>query len=185
MSVAPELPPVVHIPARARRHSTGRIFVAPGVPALPTALLVANPPVELEATPALLVPTRLRLVLAPHLEPVCEFPLVDLAPRPAPAVRPASRPLRLTVRGWAVLGALAVAVMAVLLVIAHASAPGSAGRSSSPAPAVVTVHDGDTLWSIASRIARGRDPRAVVDQLERVNHLSGANLAPGQVLHTQ
>jgi len=47
------------------------------------------------------------------------------------------------------------------------------------------VNDGDTLWSIASQIAPQRDPRAVVATLERVNHLTGSILLPGQRLRTQ
>lgn len=64
------------------------------------------------------------------------------------------------------------------------SAPG-AGRSAAPVPAQVTVHAGDTLWSIAGRIAPGVDPRAEVATLQRLNHLGGAQLQPGQVLRTR
>jgi LysM repeat protein len=46
------------------------------------------------------------------------------------------------------------------------------------------VHDGDTLWSIASRVAPDRDPRDEVTRLQRLNHLDGVQLAAGQVLRT-
>jgi nucleoid-associated protein YgaU len=46
----------------------------------------------------------------------------------------------------------------------------------------VVVQSGDTLWSIASSVAGDDDVRAVVDQIQRVNRLSGSDLEPGQVL---
>jgi LysM domain len=44
-----------------------------------------------------------------------------------------------------------------------------------------TVKRGDTLWSIAHRLAPGRDPRPVIDRLIADNHLSGT-LQAGQSL---
>jgi hypothetical protein len=44
-----------------------------------------------------------------------------------------------------------------------------------------TVQAGDTLWSIALRIAPGRDPRPLVDQLIEDNHLQGS-LQVGQAI---
>ena len=89
--------------------------------------------------------------------------------------------LRLTRRGRT----LALVVITVLLCVAF-----SVGRVSSssaaapPTPAAVhtvLVTSGETLWSIAVREAPGRDPREVVDQLTRANHLTGA-LQVGQRL---
>ncbi len=51
-------------------------------------------------------------------------------------------------------------------------------------PDTVTVQSGDTLWSIAGRIAPQRDASAEVADLQRLNHLSGVALVPGQVLRT-
>ena len=93
-----------------------------------------------------------------------------------------SAPIRLTRRGYVVLGLVVAAVTAGLLWLAHASAP------AAPAGAdvrVVTVSEGDTLWSIASHIAPQRDPRTVVATLERINHLTDPLLQPGQVLRTR
>jgi hypothetical protein len=39
------------------------------------------------------------------------------------------------------------------------------GRSPHPHVESVVVQPGDTLWSIASRVAPNADPRAVVDKL--------------------
>jgi len=96
--------------------------------------------------------------------------------------------LRLTRRGVQVVAA-AVAVLAIgLVLLARASAPSgsAAGSAAGPhrVPDVVTVRAGDTLWSIASRLAPQRDPRAEIADLQRLNRLGGAALVPGQVLRT-
>jgi LysM repeat protein len=49
----------------------------------------------------------------------------------------------------------------------------------------VTVRPGDTLWSIASRIAPQRDPRLTVAALEQLNHLDTPAVQAGQVLRTR
>jgi len=46
------------------------------------------------------------------------------------------------------------------------------------AGATTTVVPGDSLWSVAARLAPGADPRPVVDALERARH--GAVLVPGE-----
>nr|WP_179722155.1 LysM peptidoglycan-binding domain-containing protein [Petropleomorpha daqingensis] len=46
----------------------------------------------------------------------------------------------------------------------------------------VTVEPGDTLWSVASSVAGDRDVREVVDEIQRLNHLAGADLQVGQTL---
>jgi LysM repeat protein len=47
----------------------------------------------------------------------------------------------------------------------------------------VTVHTGDTLWSLAERqTAAGGDIQATVDQIIGANHLAGATLKVGQHL---
>jgi nucleoid-associated protein YgaU len=100
-----------------------------------------------------------------------------------------SAPLRLTRRGVTVL-AVAVAVLAgALFWLAALSAPSTSAPSSVPAaglaPAVVQVHPGDTLWLIATRVAPHADPRAEVVSLQRLNHLAGAEVMPGQLLRTR
>jgi nucleoid-associated protein YgaU len=102
--------------------------------------------------------------------------------RPASADAP---PLRLTRRGVFVLALLVAAVALAIVALAARTAAGSAGSSDGgarSAGAAVTVRSGDTLWSIASRVAPDRDPRAEVAALQRANRLSGAALTPGQVL---
>lgn len=44
----------------------------------------------------------------------------------------------------------------------------------------VTVAPGDTLWSLASRMAGGADVRSMVDEIASVNALASADLQAGQ-----
>jgi LysM repeat protein len=46
----------------------------------------------------------------------------------------------------------------------------------------VTVHPGDTLWSIAAAHARGADVPEAIDRISDANHLQGGALQPGQRL---
>ncbi len=77
----------------------------------------------------------------------------------------------------------ALAVGLVWAAAASSRAASGAGTSTQVGSATsVTVRSGDTLWSIATRVAPAQDPRAEVDTLRRVNHLAGVGLEPGQVL---
>ncbi len=44
------------------------------------------------------------------------------------------------------------------------------------------VRDGDTLWSIADRLAPGDDPRPLVDAIATANGLDAGALVPGSTL---
>jgi hypothetical protein len=73
-----------------------------------------------------------------------------------------------------------VLVVAAFLVIAPGLARGDG--PDRPAPRVTyVVEPGDTLWSIARRVAPGRDPRPVVDGLIEANDVRGG-LQAGQEL---
>ena len=96
------------------------------------------------------------------------------------AGRPAG-PMRLTVRGRLVLGALAV-------MVAGAGVVGT-GRAQAQAPAppivveAVTVAAGQTLWQLAGRVVEpGQDIRDVVARLVELNGMDGVDLAAGQRL---
>ncbi len=74
--------------------------------------------------------------------------------------------------------------LVLLLVAALLVAPGLARGDGPQRPAATvtyTVQPGDTLWSIARRVAPGRDPRPVVDGLVEANRLRGS-LQVGQQL---
>jgi hypothetical protein len=97
---------------------------------------------------------------------------------------PANVPLRLTRRGVIAL-ALAVAALGLALVWAAAlSAPSSAAAPVN-GPSAVTVHPGDTLWSIATRVAPQRSPAGEVAVLQKLNQLGSAELIPGQRLRVR
>jgi len=87
--------------------------------------------------------------------------------------------VRLTRRGRAVLVLLAL-LLAGLGVVSAAPAS-QAADPVGPAPTVV-VKPGDTLWSIASRCAPGRDPFATIDEIRRLNGLSGYTVPAGMRL---
>jgi hypothetical protein len=55
--------------------------------------------------------------------------------------------------------------------------------SAASEPERYVVRAGDTLWSISASFAGDRDTREIMDEIEKMNHLGGANLiVPGQVL---
>jgi Tfp pilus assembly protein FimV len=62
---------------------------------------------------------------------------------------------------------------------ADASASGSTAGSSAGSRSTV-VRPGDSLWSVASRLAPGSDPRPVVDALAEARH--GTVLTPGETI---
>ena len=103
------------------------------------------------------------------------------------AVRALSSPLRLTRRGLVALWLATALLGAGLLLTAYLSAGTAAGSSTvppaGPVSGTVTVQIGDTLWSIATRVAPGQDPRRVVDRLRQANHLDAVSLTPGQTLN--
>jgi LysM repeat protein len=90
--------------------------------------------------------------------------------------RPRRAHVRLTRRGRAVviLLVLLLAGVAVLLAAPASQAADPAG----PAPTVV-VRSGDTLWSIATRYAPGGDPFATIDEIRRLNGLTGYTVPVG------
>jgi LysM domain len=92
-------------------------------------------------------------------------------------------------RRWAtalvVLGSLVVAGQAGAALGSSTSPLAASGRS--PAASVrttslrtVVVKPGDTLWSIAERLAPGADPRPMVDKMSAARH--GAPLQPGETI---
>lgn len=93
-----------------------------------------------------------------------------------------SAPLHRTRRRWwhrdprVVLTALAVCVLALLLLAGAATAGGP------PRPHSVVVQPGDSLWTIAAAQYPEDDVRAQVDAIESANHLSSAQLSPGEEL---
>lgn len=104
------------------------------------------------------------------------------APRVERVVRAPQSGVRLTRRGRVVL------VLAMLTVALLAFVLGRAGSSQAATPqarvpyAQTTVHAGETLWSVAQRVAPSHDPREVIAQITRLNHLSTSAVQVGQQL---
>jgi len=91
----------------------------------------------------------------------------------------------LTRRGRLVVGLLVLLVLsaAVLLVVGRVQAVGlDPVPVPASAPAEVVVGPGETLWSVAERVAPDDDPRAVVDRLRALNELPSGTVHPGQRL---
>lgn len=130
--------------------------------------------VAFDVTPTVTIPDRARV--AP-VEALPRLASVTVLHPPREVSAPST--VHLTRRGVVVL-ALAVASLGATLVwLASLAAPQPAPPA---APHAVTVQPGDTLWSIATRVAPDRDPRAEVAALQHRNHLSNVDLVPGQVL---
>lgn len=141
----------------------------------------------------------------PHLQLATA---VATIPQSAPHVpkRPALRPIeggqsRASLRRrrvfWRRRLLVALGLLTALLV-AWQAVVGVTALFADPAPDVVpaqavaappftgttyVVQPGDSLWSIAKRVAPGRDPRPVVDELS--HRLGGAPLRPGQPIDVQ
>ena len=90
---------------------------------------------------------------------------------------------RLTRRGRVLLvAALAAALLGAFSLGRSASqaAPPSADPAASQQH--VTVQQGDSLWTLARRIAPDNDPRDVVAQIRDLNDLTSSELQTGQQL---
>jgi hypothetical protein len=93
-----------------------------------------------------------------------------------------SAAIRLTRRGRLL---LVLVLMALLVLAGFTLGRGSslaAGSSHAGARHSVVVEPGETLWSVAVRIAPHEDPRLVVADIESLNHLSSTNVEAGQQL---
>ena len=58
----------------------------------------------------------------------------------------------------------------------------SAGQTHAKPVIVYRVEAGDTLWTIAEKLAPQKDPREVVDGLMKSSHLGSPTIIPGQTL---
>jgi hypothetical protein len=91
-------------------------------------------------------------------------------------------PLRLTRRGRLL---LVLFVMTLLVIAGFTLGRGSSLAASRAHPSphdVVVVQPGETIWSVAVRIAPHDDPRLVVADIVSLNHLGSAGVEPGEQL---
>jgi hypothetical protein len=90
-------------------------------------------------------------------------------------------PVRLTRRGRVVITlTLMVGLMFAGFTLGRGSSQ-AAGRHHE-AHHTVTVQAGDTLWSVAARVAPHADPRAIVDEISSLNRLTSPIVRPGEQL---
>ncbi len=108
--------------------------------------------------------------------------------RPVPLVvpterRPAAR-AHLTRRGRLAILLVIAALLFTAFSLGRAGSQASGDSAPAVAPRVeqITVLPGDTLWSVAKRIAPDNDPREVVSQIRDLNDLSSTELQVGQQL---
>ena len=64
----------------------------------------------------------------------------------------------------------------------HGGSANMGARPARPSEQVVVVRAGDTVWSIAERVAGGRDPRVLVDAIAARNDIDAGVVLPGQSL---
>lgn len=103
------------------------------------------------------------------------------APRAA-YTRKTAPGLRLTRRGRLVVAAAAALVICVAMGLAATAAQAAgAARARPPAP-VTIVRQGDSLWSVAERVAPDADARIVIQEIIQLNGLAGTVIYPGERL---
>ena len=100
-----------------------------------------------------------------------------------PVARDAERrpaPVQLTRRGRVMAVLLLLGIFLAVLTVfgSHSAATGDAGVPVQTR--TVEVREGDTLWGIASEVAKPGQVREMVDQIEELNALSGSALSEGQ-----
>jgi hypothetical protein len=77
---------------------------------------------------------------------------------------------------------LSLAIVLGSVVSSKAGAGTEAGPSKADTFITVTVAPGDTVWTLASRVAASGDVRALANEIITVNSLSSVDLAAGQKL---
>ena len=102
--------------------------------------------------------------------------------RPSPSVRQHGAPARLTRRGrWVVTLLILGALLGLSLAVGSVSAA-TGERGTARVAEKVVVDEGDTLWGIATAVGGPGETRAVMYEIEQLNHLESSALVEGQVL---
>jgi len=91
--------------------------------------------------------------------------------------------LRLTRRGRAVLLLTFVTLLLAAFSLGRVGTEAAPAGAKAPAPLAQTVvQQGETLWSVAQRVAPGHDPRQVIDRIADLNDLEDDGVRAGQLL---
>jgi len=187
----PELPDWLGRPAAvppdSAHHRAATRWAAPQAPA--AAAQASTAPLQALTAPAQAPASPIQVPAAPVPGPTPRHePPGKQAIHPARAARSqaANPPLRLTTRGRIVVAvAVALVLAALSLVIAGAAQatnhPVSA-RTAQQNLAQVTVHPGQSLWSVAESADPSADTRVVIQQIIELNSLTGNTVFAGQRL---
>lgn len=99
----------------------------------------------------------------------------------APAVESvATAPMRLTARGRRLRGlATLLLVVAVVMTVFAFGSQAFAGDDAPGTQTYVEVRAGESLWSVASRVAPDHDPRDAVADIKTANRLSDSVVQAG------
>jgi hypothetical protein len=117
-----------------------------------------------------------------RLEPVRVAPQRPILPPPPPRTRATQTRTRLTRRGRLVLLGLCALILLAVISVGRAGSQAATATETGPMLQQTTVQQGETLWAVAQRIAPRNDPREIVAQIRRINHLQTSNLRVGQQL---
>jgi hypothetical protein len=180
----PELPDWLELPAAVPPDSAQRRAATRWV--APQSLTA---PVQAPAAPVQAPAAPVQAPAAPVPAPTPRHdPPGKQAIHPALAARgqAANPPLRLTRRGRIVVAVAAALVLAALsLVIAGAAQATShpvSARGAQQNLAQVTVHPGQSLWSVAESADPSADTRVVIQRIIELNSLTGNTVFAGQRL---
>ena len=148
----------------------------------PQSLPIAAAPRQVAAAPVAACPSGVTGRVAARGVPARPVAARPVAARPVAARRrPASR-LRLTRRGRLLLLLLCAGLLLLAVSVGRAGSQAATATGTGPALQQTTVQPGETLWTVARRIAPQNDTRAVVEQIRRINHLPSSTLRAGQQL---
>jgi hypothetical protein len=187
----PELPDWLELPAAVPPDSPQRRaatrWAAPQAPAAPAQASTAPPqaltsPAQTPAAPIQAPAAPVRGQTPRHDPPGKQ------AIHPARAARgqAANPPLRLTRRGRIVVAVAAALVLAALSLVIAGAAQATNHPVSAPTAqqnlAQVTVHPGQSLWSVAESADPSADTRVVIQRIIELNSLTGNTVFAGQRL---
>ena len=100
----------------------------------------------------------------------------------APAAPASAAGVHLTVRGRTVFLLGLVALLLAAFSLGRQQSSAATPPTVAPVLQQTTVTAGETLWSLAHRVAPENDPREVVEQLRELNHLRSSDVWAGQQL---
>ncbi len=75
-----------------------------------------------------------------------------------------------------------ICIILAILVIMISYVSSIAKATFEPKQITITVHRGDTLWSIARKLDPNSDPRRVIEEIKQRNNLKSSALMKGQRL---